>query len=228
MIGLCCMKKTEVMHGESHVPKPIVTNIMIENREAENVEIENREWNLILVNSSHPIDEDYIMAISLTQLKNGQSVDSRCYPDLQRMMDDCRAEGYNPIICSSFRTNQKQQNIFNQQVNTYMKKGMNRKEAEKETKKSVAVPGTSEHELGLAVDITDAKNQKIVSGIETQPVQRWLMENSWRYGFILRYPIDKSDVTGIVYEPWHYRYVGYDAAKYIYDNNITLEEYLGL
>ena len=222
------MKKTEVMHGESHVPKPIVTNIMIENREAENVEIENREWNLILVNSSHPIDEDYIMAISLTQLKNGQSVDSRCYPDLQRMMDDCRAEGYNPIICSSFRTNQKQQNIFNQQVNTYMKKGMNRKEAEKETKKSVAVPGTSEHELGLAVDITDAKNQKIVSGIETQPVQRWLMENSWRYGFILRYPIDKSDVTGIVYEPWHYRYVGYDAAKYIYDNNITLEEYLGL
>ena len=111
------------MHGESHVPKPIVTNIMIENREAENVQIENREWNLILVNSSHPIDEDYIMAISLTQLKNGQSVDSRCYPDLQRMMDDCRAEGYNPIICSSFRTNQKQQNIFNQQVNTYMKKG---------------------------------------------------------------------------------------------------------
>ena len=62
--------------------------------------------------------------------------------------------------------------------------------------------------------------------MEEQPVQRWLMENSWRYGFILRYPVNKSDITGIVYEPWHYRYVGYEAAKYIYENEMTLEEYV--
>lgn len=187
---------------------------------------ENVEWNLILVNRTHPVDEDYIAGITLTPLINGQSVDSRCYPDLQKMMDDCRAEGYSPVITSSFRTYQRQTDIFHQQVLTYMNQGMDRQTAEAETAKSVAIPGTSEHELGIAVDITDMDDQRVISGMEEQPVQRWLMENSWRYGFILRYPVDKSDITGIVYEPWHYRYVGYEAAKYIYENEMTLEEYV--
>lgn len=192
----------------------------------EPVEEENSEWRLILVNSSHPVDEDYIAGLTFTQLRNGQSVDERCYPSLQQMMDDCRAKGYQPIICSSFRTHQRQQEIFDQQVKVYRDQGLDQQTAEAKTAKSVAIPGTSEHELGLAVDITDMNDQRIVSGMEAQPVQQWLMENSWRYGFILRYPADKSDVTGIVYEPWHYRYVGYEAAKYIYEHQITLEEYL--
>lgn len=183
------------------------------------------KWNLILVNSSHKLDQSYAENISLTQLRNGQSIDSRCYPELQQMMDDCRAQGYSPIICSSYRTHEKQQELFNQQIQIYMKDGMDRQEAEERTAKSVAVPGTSEHELGLAVDITDIAEQKIVSGMEEQPVQQWLMKNCWKYGFILRYPEDKADITGIVYEPWHYRYVGKEAAKYIYSNQITLEEY---
>lgn len=183
------------------------------------------EWNLILVNSSHKLDKSYVESIPLTQLKNGQSIDSRCYPELQQMMDDCRAQGYSPIICSSYRTHEKQQELFNQQVQVYMNDGMDRQKAEAKTAKSVAVPGTSEHELGLAVDITDIAEQKIVSGMEEQPVQQWLMKNCWKYGFILRYPEDKADITGIVYEPWHYRYVGKEAAKYIYDKQITLEEY---
>lgn len=189
---------------------------------------EKIDWNLTLVNQTHPINEEYTADITLTKLKNGQSIDSRCYPYLQKMMDDCREEGYNPIICSSFRTYQKQEELFNEQIRVYLNQGMSYKDAETEAAKSVAIPGTSEHELGLAVDITDIDSQKIVSGMEAQPVQRWLMENSWRYGFILRYPLDKSDVTGIVYEPWHYRYVGYEAAKYIYENQITLEEYINM
>lgn len=180
---------------------------------------------MTLVNSSHKLDQSYVETIPLTQLKNGQSIDSRCYPELQQMMDDCRAQGYSPIICSSYRTNEKQQELFNQQVQVYMNDGMDRQKAEAKTVKSVAVPGTSEHELGLAVDITDIAEQKIVSGMEEQPVQQWLMKNCWKYGFILRYPEDKADITGIVYEPWHYRYVGKEAAKYIYDKQITLEEY---
>lgn len=183
------------------------------------------EWNLILVNSSHKLDEAYAESIPLTQLKNGQSIDSRCYPELQQMMDDCRAQGYSPIICSSYRTHEKQQELFEQQVQVYRNDGMDRKAAEAKTAKSVAVPGTSEHELGLAVDITDVAEQRIVSGMEEQPVQQWLMKNCWKYGFILRYPEDKAEITGIVYEPWHYRYVGKEAAKYIYENGITLEEY---
>ena len=184
------------------------------------------DWNLILVNSTHFVNQDYISNIKLTKLRYGQAVDERCYPDLQRMMDDCRKEGYSPIICSSFRTNQKQRELYKKQVAIYMSQGLSEQEAKAEAAKSVAIPGTSEHELGLAVDIADINNQNLVSGMESQPVQQWLMENCWKYGFILRYPPDKSDITGIVYEPWHYRYVGYGAAKYMYENNLTLEEYL--
>ena len=91
---------------------------------------------------------------------------------------------------------------------------------------SIAVPGTSAHNLGLAVDLVDINNQNLDSSQEQTDVQQWLMQNSWRYGFILRYPSDKSALTGIVYEPWHYRYVGEVAAQYIYEHNICLEEYL--
>ena len=90
----------------------------------------------------------------------------------------------------------------------------------------MAVPGTSEHQLGLAVDIVDRSNQNLDESQEDTAVQQWLMAHSWEYGFILRFPTGKSDITGIIYEPWHYRYVGRDAAKEIYDRGICLEEYL--
>ena len=184
------------------------------------------KWKLVLVNNDNPIDEKYISTISLTELKNGQAIDGRCYPYLQQMMDDCRAAGFSPVICSSFRTYEKQQSLFREQVQEYMKQGMSLEEAEEKTAQSVAIPGRSEHELGLSVDITNIDNQKIISGMESTPVQRWLMKNCWKYGFILRYPLGKSHITGIVYEPWHFRYVGKEAAKEIYSKNITLEEYL--
>ena len=90
----------------------------------------------------------------------------------------------------------------------------------------VALPGTSEHQTGLALDIVDAGYQELDEAQENTPVQQWLMRNSWRYGFILRYPTGKSNITGIIYEPWHYRYVGRDAARAIYESGLCLEEYL--
>ena len=90
----------------------------------------------------------------------------------------------------------------------------------------VAVPGTSEHQLGLALDIVDADNQLLDESQENTAVQKWLMEHSWEYGFILRYPNDKSEITGIIYEPWHYRYVGKEDAEKIHSQGVCLEEYL--
>ena len=107
-----------------------------------------------------------------------------------------------------------------------MAQGYSEEEARTETAKNIAIPGTSEHQLGLAVDIVDKNYQILDETQEDTAVQKWLMENSWRYGFILRYPTDKSDITGIVYEPWHYRYVGKEAAEAIYNEGICLEEYL--
>lgn len=181
-------------------------------------------WNLILVNPWNSVPED--LEITLTSLKSGHAVDERCYADLQEMMDDCRAAGLSPLICSSYRTQEKQEQLFNAEVNALLAQGLSEEEAKETAGTAIAVPGTSEHQLGLAVDIVDINNQKLDSSQEETPVQQWLMENSWNYGFILRYPSDKSEVTGIMYEPWHYRYVGKEAAEFIYENNICLEEYL--
>lgn len=182
------------------------------------------DWNLILVNPWNRIPED--LTVELTQLENGQAIDKRVYNDLQAMMDAARDEGLSPLICSSYRTNEKQQTLYNNEVKRNLAKGYTQKDAETEAGKWVAVPGTSEHQTGLAVDIVDLNYQILDEGQEKTPVQKWLMENSYKYGFILRYPNDKSNITGINYEPWHYRYVGKKAAKEIYEKGICLEEYL--
>ena len=181
-------------------------------------------WYLTLVNSENPIDDNF--QITLTRLRNKQAIDARCYPELQAMMDDCRAVGLSPIICSSYRTYDKQEELFEQQVQEFINQGYGKLDAQRKAAGAVARPGTSEHELGLAIDIVDESNQRLNQYQENTAVQRWLMQNSWRYGFILRYPSDKTDITGIQYEPWHYRFVGKEAAKEIYENNWTLEEYL--
>ena len=181
-------------------------------------------WNLILVNPWNQIPKDF--SVELTQLKNGQAIDTRAYPDLQDMMDDMRAEGLLPLICSSYRTNEEQQILYNNEINEYLAKGYSQAKAEEEAGKWVAYPGTSEHQTGLAVDIVDMNYQILDENQEDTAVQKWLIENSWKYGFILRYPNDKSEITGIYYEPWHYRYVGKETAKVIYERGICFEEYL--
>ena len=183
-----------------------------------------QDWRLVLVNPWNPLPEDYVPA--LTQLKNGQAVDERCYPALQEMMDACRAAGLEPLICSSYRTQEKQQRLFDNKVSHFVAKGLSEESARAEASKVVAIPGTSEYQLGLAVDIVDMDYQLLDDAQSDTPVQQWLLEHCWEYGFILRYPADKEAVTGIIYEPWHYRYVGKDNAKAIRDTGLCLEEWL--
>lgn len=152
------------------------------------------EWNLILVNRNHYIPNNY--QVELTELSNGKKVDSRIYPELQ-------------------------QKIMDEKINEYEKQGYSAKEAKKRAEKYVAIPGTSEHQLGLSVDI-NADTDKCSS----EKVYQWLDENAYKYGFVKRYPEDKTDITGISNEPWHYRYVGTTVAKIMKEENLCLEEYL--
>ena len=142
------------------------------------------------------------------------------------MIEDCKARGLSPVICSSYRTLEKQQSLFESEVQSYMQQGHSRETAEKIAATSVAIPDTSEHQLGLAVDIVDINNQRLETEQEDTDVQKWLMANSWKYGFILRYPKDKTDITGTIYEPWHYRYVGKESAIYMHNHNLCLEEFI--
>lgn len=176
-------------------------------------------WNLILVNRNHYIPDDY--EIELTELSNGEKVDSRIYPQLQEMFDDMRAEGLYPIVREGYRSAEEQEEIFAEKVQAYMNEGYFRSRAERIAEEWVAVPGTSEHQLGIAVDINADKER-----CENEDVYLWLAENAYKYGFILRYPQGKEDFTGISYEPWHFRYVGVENAQIIYEKQICLEEFI--
>lgn len=173
---------------------------------------------LMLINSENKVPEDY--ETELITLSNGERVDSEIYPDLQKMFDDMREEGYYPEVRSGYRSAESQENIFESKYASFREQGYSRKEARKLTEKWVAEPGTSEHETGLAVDINPDREK---SGDE---VYRWLSENAHKYGFIKRYPEDKTDITGIGNEPWHYRYVGERAAREIKEKGMCLEEYI--
>ena len=142
------------------------------------------------------------------------------------MLEDCRAAGNRPTVCSSYRSHKRQKELFAEEVEKYLAKGYSRGEAKAKASNAVAIPGTSEHELGLALDIVDKGYQLLDKGQENTPTQKWLMEHSYEYGFVLRYPTNKIEMTGIIYEPWHYRYVGLKAAKEMYEQGICLEEYL--
>ena len=176
------------------------------------------EWNLIVVNRWNPIPENY--SVELTVLSNGQKVDSRIYPLLQEMFDAARAEGIYPIVREGYRTEEEQQEILDDKIQAYINEGYSQWRAERNAKEWVALPGTSEHQLGIAVDINADKSK-----CTNDDVYAWLAENAYKYGFILRYPLDKQEITGTSYEPWHYRYVGVEAAQEIYEQGICLEEY---
>lgn len=178
----------------------------------------SEEWNLIVVNRWNELPEDY--SVELTELSNGQKVDSRIYPYLQEMFDAARAEGIYPIVREGYRTAEEQQEILDDKIQSYINQGYSQVKAERTAKEWVALPGTSEHQLGIAVDINADKSK-----CSNEDVYGWLAENAYKYGFVLRYPPGKQKITGTSYEPWHYRYVGEEAAKEIYERGICLEEY---
>jgi len=178
----------------------------------------SEEWNLIVVNARNELPEDY--SVELTELSNGQKVDSRIYPYLQEMFDAAREEGVYPVVREGYRTAEEQQEILEDRIQTYINQGYSRSRAERTAKEWVALPGTSEHQLGIAVDINADKSM-----CSNEEVYAWLAENAYKYGFILRYPPGKQEITGTSYEPWHYRYVGVEAAQEIYEQGICLEEY---
>lgn len=186
---------------------------------------EEEGWQLILVNGDHPLDASYVPE-KLTEISQGYQVDDRIASDLQQMLDDGAAQGLSMYVTSAYRSYDQQIETFNASMQNRLEQNMTPLEAYQETSTSVALPGTSEHATGLAVDIISTSYGELDDRQGDTAEQKWLMEHCWEYGFILRYPPEKSDITGIIYEPWHYRYVGKEAAQEITEQGITLEEYL--
>jgi D-alanyl-D-alanine carboxypeptidase len=190
-----------------------------EKNKLDKIDTEETAWCLILVNKWNRIPDGY--EVELTEITDGQCIDKRIYPALREMFDAARSDNIYPIVASGYRTTQKQQNLMDEKIAEYQAEGYAFEEATTKAEEWVAIPGTSEHQLGLGVDIN-------ADGIHStgKEVYEWLSQNSYKFGFIRRYPAHKTDITGVINEPWHYRYVGIEAAADIYNQDICLEEYL--
>ena len=187
---------------------------------------DSRGWNILMVNPWNTVPEGY--EVDVVTVGGDHYIAAQAAVDFCNMIYTLQQAEMGPIITSSYRTGTRQQEIFDERMAGYMEQGMTEEEAYAKTATSVAIPGTSEHQLGLAMDMTDAQYNKLDEGQMETPTQLWLIENSWKYGFILRYPDGKSEITGIIYEPWHYRYVGKELAAELYELGLTMEEYLDM
>ncbi len=171
----------------------------------------------MLVNYEHKVPDNY--DLKLKDIENNK-VAIILYNSLRRMMATANDDGIEIVINNSYRSNSDQKRIYDSKIKSYQNQGYNYITAEKLTKSSVAEPGYSEHETGLAIDFSKSGNYT-----KNNKMWSWLNKNAYKFGFILRYPENKTNITKVEYEPWHYRYVGNELAKEIYESNLTLEEY---
>lgn len=181
-------------------------------------------WCLILTNAEYPVPEDY--AVTLRDVPGtDQKVDERIYEPLINMLEAMKAEGLSPVVCSGYRTLDKQEKLFNRKVSAYVKKGRSKEESYALARQTLSIPGSGEHCLGLAVDFYTRSYHQLERAFEKTPEGKWLREHAQDYGFTLRYDEGKEEITGIEYEPWHFRYVGVDVARYLKEHNLSLEEF---
>lgn len=181
--------------------------------------------NLLLVNSWNPLPSGYEASADLVDYDgNGNLIDRRAKDALLQMMNDGADYGLWGILL--YRSSETQQEYFDAEVAEWKEKGYSASEAETMAATQVVRPGTSEHHTGLAVDILGSGYTSRTEDFDGSEAFAWVKAHCAEYGFILRYPKGKEAVTGMDYEPWHYRYVGKDAAREIMSRGITLEEYL--
>ena len=218
----------EQTESESKIESEVVETESIHETETTFIKSENSgiedDSLLILINRDHPVPND--LDYKLVKIEDNYYIDERVLPDLQKMLSDASDAGYELVVCSAWRSLKLQETLYNNKIDEYLSYGYSYSEAQEEAAFWVALPGTSEHEVGLAVDIVSEWYQHLTHDQADTAEQQWLMEHCHEYGFILRYPEDKEDITQIGYEPWHYRYVGKEAAKKIMKQKICLEEYL--
>ena len=185
-----------------------------------------RDWRLILVNPDNLIPEGWVPELTMT--KYGYQVDSRIVDDVTALIEGAAKDNVSLIICYGYRTLEQSQQLFEKQIRRQLANGLSQEAAVAEAKRWVAPPGTSDHHTGLALDIVTPEYQVLNHGFYDTPAGRWMEEHCWEYGFVIRFPKDKQDITGITYEPWHLRFVGKEHAAAMREQNLCLEEYFEL
>ncbi len=188
-------------------------------------DIDISSWQYLVAGPSHNIGTytPYVVAIE----DSAQYFDERAIDALEEFLDAARSAGYSPYVMTAYRSYSSQNYIYNGRASQIAWPNTPTAADYEEAEKYVSAPGESDHQTGLGVDITDRYYNTLDASQMDQNFLAWMRENCAQYGFILRYPSDKSSITGRD-EPWHFRYVGVEAAQYIMDNNLCLEQFVAL
>ena len=195
--------------------------------EVNEVVLDKEFSNLLLVNAKNPLPEDYDYEGNLGRIDskyiNGSlnQINKDVLPYLTAMIDAAWNDGVKLYVRSPYRSYSTQKMLFEAEVNKWLNTGLDRASAEEKASTIVARPGTSGHHTGLSIDFNVAADK-----FATTPMYTWLCENAADYGFIMRYPKEKQSITGVIYESWHWRFVGINIAKEIKEKGVCLEEYL--
>lgn len=208
----------------SQTPSPIPTPTP--EPYADRPDIDIGDWQYTLVNKEHLLAADY--APELASVGDGQYFDARAADALKDFIAGARAEGLQVYITSSYRAYNTQKYLFDKKVGEYLYSAGSQEAAVEKAKTIVAYPGTSEHQLGLACDLVDQYYDYMNEALADTALSQWMAAHCAEYGFILRYPQDKTDITGVMFEPWHFRYVGQEAAAYMMEKELSLEEFVAL
>ena len=186
------------------------------------ITIDEEKWYLTLVNSSYRIPDNYEPDLVYV-CGSGERLDRKVAENYETMYNAALKDGVNLTPCSGYRSYELQERNYNNKVSFYESQGYSNKDAKVKAATIIMPPGSSEHNLGYAMDIVC-----VDEWFEDTAEFKWLTENAADYGFIMRYPKDKQDITKVIYEPWHWRYVGVELAKELKDSGLVLEEYFGL
>ncbi|MGP6146635.1 M15 family metallopeptidase [Jeotgalibaca sp. A122] len=202
----------------------------LESKLVKTPDVHSSDWNLILVNQANQLTED--LDFEPYTASSGEVMDARVAEDFERMIADGEAQGLQFIFESGYRSYAYQEQIYNNVYNGHINNGYSEADAQAMTEDFIAVPGTSEHMTGLALDITEPSIHHLENGLITEfentQEGQWLHQNASDYGFILRYPRGKEGIIDVNYESWHFRYVGQENAQYITENDLALEEYIAI
>ena len=223
--GALTSEATSESESESTSDSEVQTPV----RMLDNMKIENTEWAYYLVNRSNTISADFEADTEFGAVySNGRDYyfDARITEYVKAMINDAALDGVNLYVCSAYRSYKRQTSNFENRLREYANSKTAFATAYRYTAGYIAVPGSSEHQTGLAVDFITDGYMTLDDGFENTDAYKWLSKNAYKYGFILRYPSDKSDKTGIFYEPWHFRFIGFEKSRDITESGLCLEEYM--
>lgn len=211
-------------NGEQSQTEPVTAEPTTAKRKAMIIDINDAEnWALAMIGVNYPLPDKY--SPNLSEAVDGSSVklDSRVATHYREMYNAAKQAGCILTPYSGYHTYSLQESTYTRKLNYYISQGYSEEQAAAETQKKTLPAGCSEHNAGLCMDIVSASSDFV----NTKEFQ-WLCDNAMNYGFVLRYPENKQEITGVNYQPWHWRFVGVEAAKEMAQNNQCLEEYLGI